>query len=380
MPEKVVRKKSALQKHKDSECGCSMFTNPHNCIYQPFLDGWDFTPDVGNGKTRGEIFTPRFIIDKMLLEVRIFPPEGIYDLNYSIPANEALERVQARSNEPAIGTANFTSAILWHKLEYAAIAAKNKSGKINRKKYDLYTLMAVASIYANDIDPGNLTTTMLRLTRKDKVNSPAHVNRWVEHVLSFGSEEDRDKVTQQITQSLESANNIWHEHLKEEGVLYRQYKRHTNDEPDEWLTSMWDEIIMENIKFFNGIATDTVNDEKGIVPGWHTVSWAWWDFEYDEQGQVSVTKKMVPMTRQVYLSQLKSLQKTMMSLHEKRTMDEKGKLVHTDPKEKKAYADAKREIKKILSFVKENNLDYQHVPGSVIEKEEELDLFSLLDE
>ena len=146
--------------------------------------------------------------DKMLLEVRIFPPEGIYDLNYSIPANEALERVQARSNEPAIGTANFTSAILRHKLEYAAIAAKNKSGKINRKKYDLYTLMAVASIYANDIDPGNLTTTMLRLTRKDKVNSPAHVNRWVEHVLSFGSEEDRDKVTQQITQSLESANNV----------------------------------------------------------------------------------------------------------------------------------------------------------------------------
>lgn len=57
---------------------------------QVFIDGWDFTPDVGNGKSRGEIFTPRFIVDKMI-SMGIIPPSIVYNNNYEKFRHGALD-------------------------------------------------------------------------------------------------------------------------------------------------------------------------------------------------------------------------------------------------------------------------------------------------
>lgn len=59
-------------------------------ISNQFIDGWDFTPDVGNGKSRGEIFTPRFIVDKMIA-MGIIPPSIVYFDNYEKFKDGALD-------------------------------------------------------------------------------------------------------------------------------------------------------------------------------------------------------------------------------------------------------------------------------------------------
>lgn len=378
---KPIRKKTPLQKHKDRECGCSMFKNEMNCVYQPFPDGWDFTTDVGNGKSRGEIFTPRFVIDKMLLEVGMFPEEGIYQLNYNANPKDALSYVQARVNEPAIGTANFTSTILWHKLEYAAIAARGRSKRVDRKKFDLYTLMAVSSIYANDIDPGNLTASILRLTRKGDIAAEEHQEHWTQILSEYAPDVPLDTIENQVVGSLAISAHNWNEKLQEDGVLYHQYKKHTGEKPGQWLADKWLMILKENIKLFNGISEETVITDTTVIPGWHTVKWAWWDFTMDTStGEIEINRTLVPMMKQVYHSRLRTLGKKMRELADTRVLNEKGRLVHTDPKEKKAFSEVKRDIKKTLAILKENNPVESELSPESFERENEVDLFSLLDE
>ena len=183
MDNKIVKPKNPLQKHASGECGCSVLSNPNFCIYQPFLDGWNFTPDVGNGSKRGEIFTPRFIVDKMIAESGIIPEKALYEYDYStVTKAEMLKIIRAKVNEPAVGTANFTATILWHKIHYVKQYATSKSGKVDLKKYNLHLLEAIASMYSNDIDAGNLQTTKWRLLRFGSIYTEANVKYWTDYI------------------------------------------------------------------------------------------------------------------------------------------------------------------------------------------------------
>ena len=178
------KKLSDLQKHASDDCGCSVLSSPNFCIYQPFLDGWDFTPDVGNGGKRGEVFTPRFIVDKMIVDSGMLPEAAVYNYDYTTLGREAMIAVvHAKVNEPAIGTGNFSSTILWHKIHYVFELAKNKRGRVDVKKYNLYLLEAIASMYSNDIDAGNLETSKWRFLRLGGIYTEKNVKFWTETIF-----------------------------------------------------------------------------------------------------------------------------------------------------------------------------------------------------
>ncbi len=180
-----VRLNTPLQKHSQGLCGCSFTVNPNFCVYQPFLDGWDFTSDVGNGGKRGEIFTPRFIVDKMIVDSGMLPEAAVYDYDYTtLSKADALKVVRAKINEPAIGTGNFSSTILWHKVHYVDFVSRNKTGRLDLKKYNLHLLEAIASMYSNDIDVGNLEASKWRFLRLGGIYTEKNVEFWVDHILN----------------------------------------------------------------------------------------------------------------------------------------------------------------------------------------------------
>lgn len=376
--------RGALQHHRLGECGCSMSKNPHNCPYQTFLDGWDFTPEVGNGKTRGEIFTPRFVIDQMLLDLGMFNPEALTDLDYDPDPQAALRRLSETFYEPAIGTGNFTSTILWHKLEYAAVASRDEEGNLSPERYDLNTLIASGSVYANDIDPGNLTTTILRLLGGGKIETQEHIARWVNRIMPFAGEHEEATVRAGVEKSLEIGQRVWGNQVEREGVLYQQYRKHVGRAPDFWLRELWEEIVWENIKVFNGISTNTLLMDGNVVPGWHGVEWTRWGFEPDED-HINITRTPISMMKQVYLAKARECQDRLARVVAKGDVDEKGKITFVDPKDKKAYAAVKKEIREVIAIMREHNPDLEaKMSKAAIERTtlpqngEEYDLFASL--
>lgn len=97
-------------------------------------------------------------------------------------------------------------------------------------------------------------------------------------------------------------------------------------------------------------------------------------------GEIEINRTLVPMMKQVYHSRLRTLGEKMRELADARILNENGKLVHTDPKEKKAFSEVKRDIKKTLAILKENNPVESELSPESFERENEVDLFSLLDE
>lgn len=219
---KRTRKKSQLALHIEGECGCSRSENPNNCVYQEFLDGWSFTPDVGNGQKRGEVFTPRFIVDKMMVDVGLFPAEGVYEGKYTASTvEEAVAIVEAKVLEPAIGTANYLSSVLWHKLQYAWVASVNTDGELDLQTYHHNLLTAVASVYANDIDAGNIEVARRRLlAHKNAPLKDADIlNRIAERLSSIleMQENDAADLKVRLQEKLEQSHNDWHVVL-EDGI------------------------------------------------------------------------------------------------------------------------------------------------------------------
>ena len=200
-------------------------------IYQIFPDGWDFTPDVGNGQKRGEVFTPRFIVDKMISDAGIFPKEAVYQGDYStVSAEEATEIVKTRVLEPASGTANFGSTILWHKLNYASTASSTLL------ELEEYFLMGAASLYSFDIDPGNLSTTLHRfLGKTSRTKKYGTVDYWFTHINSALSQEPTESletdtpepkqwITNFVKGSLTEAETNWSSFVTPDGVVQKVWR------------------------------------------------------------------------------------------------------------------------------------------------------------
>lgn len=343
----------ALQLHIENKCGCTLSSNPNNCIYQPFLDGWDFTPDVGNGQKRGEIFTPRFIVDKMITDAQILPKEAIYSLDYkTLTKVKAQQHITSKINEPAIGTANFTATILWHKVEYAHhVATVGKT--LNLNKYNLLVTQALASLYANDIDCGNLQTTKWRLLRSSEIYTEENIKYWLNYTLKSVHKrldaETKISIEQSVRRSLLSASHNWGTADRDKGVLDVLYYKHTGSEIPAHLKILWKSIMDENFKLFNGIKeTDTV-EEGFVVAGWRNIEWCWWDFTQDKLGEITENTTKISLAYQIEYGKLGKLKAELSELENKKVSIQ-GALVEivdfATVEDKKAYVTKRKEVDK----------------------------------
>lgn len=380
----MSKTRTPLQAHRSGECGCSVLVNPNHCIYQPFLDGWDFTPDVGNGQVRGEIFTPRFVVDKMIADVGMLPREAVYDYNYHVADGRKLTKAQTlafitnKINEPALGTANFTATILWHKLEYAAALAttvnrENNSSHLNQQAYEYYATLAVASMYANDIDPGNAQTTKWRLLRSSEISTPQNMEFWAQHIASyydpktFGTgkrKTDKQKerwgrLMSQVQNSILLASINWGTADQDKGVLDVQYQKHTGFAPSPELIHLWKSILDENIKLFNGIVEkNTTTHGEEFVAGWQHVWWRDWKFKQAKhEGEIPTIIEppiMVSLAKQIHEGRLNRLKTELEQLEMKKTVPTNSlinKPDFDDPADKKAYLAKRKELEREQKMV-----------------------------
>lgn len=53
-----------------------------NDVKTPFPDGWSYISNVGNNESRGEVFTPRWVVDKMIADDSILPSRMVFDAQY----------------------------------------------------------------------------------------------------------------------------------------------------------------------------------------------------------------------------------------------------------------------------------------------------------
>lgn len=398
-PEARKKPLTELELHVQRLCGCSVKVNPNFCVYQPFLDGWDFTPDVGNGQKRGEVFTPRFVVDKMITmgsyshdsiepshkRAGIFPDKAVYEYDYSGSTETIRKIIGQRIFEPAVGTANFAATILWHKLQYANMITSNSKQESDEDnddigkeeafhatqpktpaqllRYQVYTLVALASIYINDIDAGNLQTSKFRFLRNTTINNEENIEFWIKHIKeSMDKEPDSDWVKNAIEESLKTAEANWGVFDDDKGVLDVLYKEHTKQKPPTWLSNLWKIIMDENAKLFNGIVIDDTNEENFVVAGYKNVVWNFWWFNYDKE-TINVAKRKMPLYRQILDGKLLELNGKADLIYGKGSFEGapedvlfiiEGEFTHkfASEEDEKEYKTLKREIAKIETELK----------------------------
>lgn len=326
----ATKRKSLIQQHVDNKCDCTHNPGQDNtCIYQRFVDSWDFTPDVGRGQTSGEIFTPRFIVDKMITTSGMFPEAVVYHNDFTKCSEEDLEHMVGDSVcEPATGTGNFISTILYHKLQAAYELATRRGQDI-----DHLVPQAVGTVYAYDIDAGNLETTLRRLTRHDgtPLDDKHIVNYWVDHIVGLiGPDADRDQITTTVQSSLADAQHNWATHLKTQGVLAAFLDDHHAGVSEDLLVRCED-ILRENIKLFNGI----VNDHTSTMPGVKDITWTFWD-----NGTVVEKRRMY---HDMVISKIATLDTKMAQLEKDHYIDG----TWNDKQAKKEYAKLTKEKTKL---------------------------------
>lgn len=209
MGSRKTKKKNALQLHLDNECNCSIKSNPNNCQYQQFIDGWNFTPDVGRGQSSGEVFTPRFIVDKMITDSGMFPQEFVYNYDYQQDSITLETIINNRICEPAVGTGNFISTILYYKLQAAKQLASQESNKDIKK----LILQSIETLYCFDIDSGNLEVTFRRLTdgNSERINDQEIINYWVKNVADNILYDKKEEIINKIIDKDNVLNTILNE-------------------------------------------------------------------------------------------------------------------------------------------------------------------------
>ena len=109
-------------------------------------------------KKHGEVFTPVHIVRDMTAMVNKALHEKLDEHGITSDADKAKELLKKTWLEPACGTGNFLVEILKDKLSYVEMLAKPEDAKL-----DMYTLMAVATIYAIDIQLDNVLESRARL-------------------------------------------------------------------------------------------------------------------------------------------------------------------------------------------------------------------------
>jgi hypothetical protein len=322
-PKTRIKAPTPLQQHREQACKCSVLVNPNFCSYQPFLDGWDFTPDVGNGQVRGEIFTPRFIVDKMLMDSGILPKKAIYKYDYAGADKTLVKYIGFRVYEPGVGTGNFISTVLWHKMEYANILTKPKNGvkrtDAELARYQAYTLVALGSVYFNDIDIGNLQVTKWRLLRDSEINTPENIQYWENYLIENLEVKTIKKreISQFVKASIVEASSKWGNKDRNRGVMDDLYYDHIGQDSPEWLRKAWKTALDENGKLFNGIVSEDNTEIDSFCPGYRNISWIWWRFDRNKSS-ITAQRTTVPMARQILESKIATLKSQIQDIEDRK--------------------------------------------------------------
>lgn len=352
---KPVRKKNPKQVHLDGECGCSIESNPNNCIYQQFIDGWSFISDVGNGQNRGEVFTPRFIVDKMITDVEMFPKHAVYNFDYTDESQDRMKIITNTIVEPAAGTSNFMSTILWHKIEYAY--RESLSGeKLDINKYHKLLLTAVASVYTFDIDCGNIEVTKRRLlSGGSDIYNNTTVDFWTNYIIDSlcGDEVDTNIVRTLADASLKVAQDNWGNFLTDGGVISKLYNKHVGGEIPEWLVGECASIMNHNIKLFNGIQENNTISDGLVVAGWGNIKWRFWDVKDVVGENVSISYELVSLAEQIITGEIEQLSNKAENLKESKMKKSDGSLFAIPTwEDAKSEADYKKTLKEIEKLKK----------------------------
>jgi hypothetical protein len=285
----------ARQAHKAESCDCydsGVVVAQKRCNYREFPDGWSFVADAGNAQARGEIFTPRWVVDQMIVDAGILPDEAVHLSDYSRPQPAYIER---RVCEPAVGTGNYLATILYHRLRYAAaLAGGAGGGSPDLDRYHTHLLKSVASVYAYDIDVGNLEVAKRRLLSSGKhpLNDAQTIDQWTLSLTKWlNQDSERKKVSYEavkpsVLSSLNEAHRHWNRFVKDgQGIIDSAYRQSTGGKMPNWLYDQCQEILSKNLLLFNGIKeTDTLDWQTGFfVPGYGAAEWTWWHFDYPHE-------------------------------------------------------------------------------------------------
>jgi hypothetical protein len=282
--------KSLLELHQDKECSCSDNTEGNDCISQLFPDGWDFTPDRGKGKDTGEIFTPVPVINRILADLAMVPGATIYKHKYS--SKGAPKYIAARVCDQACGTGNFFIIVLNHKLGYCRELFEKEQ---SLKKLEVNILRSISSMYAYDIDPGNLELLKRRSLSHGKhpVDDYKAINYWTEYQDAIFNGQDYQQNKKNVpleeirlftSRALSSAQEYWGDNLKDgRGLIDEFYRQLIGDRMPDWLYWQIREILDKNIKLFDGLSMFNILREGDFRPGIESVEWTEWSIVEDPE-------------------------------------------------------------------------------------------------
>lgn len=246
--------------------------DPMKNIYRAFPDGVDFTPDVGNGKTRGEVFTPLFIVEKMITTSGMIPGEIVYDNDFSgFTVDDLVGIIGKTVTEPAVGTGNFSATIVYYKMRIAA-EVYGRTG--DEQQYgDLITTI-VGATYVNDIDPGNVEVTFRRIITGDTTpyDDQGTTDYWVDYLMERLGCPHKDEVVDYVRESLRNAEHHWGDMVGDKGVVAVGYEKTLSKPPTGEMMDLWVNLARDNFKVFNSIS----EADSGAIPGTDNVVYTRW--------------------------------------------------------------------------------------------------------
>lgn len=290
--------------HASEKCDCyqdSVREQDKTCVYQQFPDGWDFTPDAGRSKSHAEVFTPLWIVKKMINDTGVIPTEILYPEDYpNYHAKDSLlPTLDHTILDMACGTGNYYSTVLYYKLSLAKHVYENNKSI----DFDTLVLRAVSSVYGFDIDYGNANTLYHRVFDDDKSND---VPRLLESTLPlFDSPVNVKDLTHAITCSITNAEENFGG--SPSGLIQRYYTMVTGQTLPPSLSEKIREVLSKNILVFNGISL--VDDLTSMVPSRCKVVWFFWNVE-----QESFEK--IPLMCQVLEPEIEKIRKELKELEE----------------------------------------------------------------
>lgn len=305
-----VKKESPVVAHAKQNCDCFNDLIPSankRCVYQQFPDGWDFTPDVGRSKSHAEVFTPLWVVRKMINDTGAIPTEVIYSEDYPEYTTDSslMNVLEDTILDMACGTGNYASTVMFTKLTLAKkIWESDKT-----QNFDELFLKAVSSVFAFDIDYGNANTVYHRLFT-DGATQAKDVDRLAKLVQPFFTEKVALKdIKAKAKESIVSAEANWGQ--APQGLVNRFYEETTGEEMSAELLDKVRTILSKNILVFNGISDS--DDLDMMVAGNTRVVWTFWNVGED----LTLTEERVPLMCQVLSTKILEAKEEVERIEEK---------------------------------------------------------------
>jgi hypothetical protein len=340
----------------------------NNDVKRPFPDGWRYIANVGNNESRGEVFTPRWVVDKMITDGRILPTRMVFDEQYSASFKTYKKYLCKPVFEPAIGTGNFFTTILWHRIEMVnqyTISKTNNDDKVSKtplqlKQYQFGTIEALCNLSGVDLDVGNVQTVMWRvLGDTQAINDSQNVDYWTNRLFDEMKRADssmtlnKDQIRTYVNQSLNNAQDNWGDFNR--GSLKQQYKNHIGDDVPGWLLDTWKQILQWNLQVYNFLE-DTI-DQSHCCTGINVAGKRRYSLNNRMSNKVVLSWKLIPLKRREKLEQCAEIASKMIGLLSKQTQDLFGKK-WASTKDEKTYQKQEVEYQKLQKELEQLKVEY----------------------